>query len=97
MYPFTLEQHVVALQPQPHVAIAERRARLAAVLHARELAEEQKEKEALHRVAPGYNPQTMLMPTSTTKAEEAAVPESTGPVDPMDELVARLEEMEQGK
>ncbi|KLT45902.1 hypothetical protein CC85DRAFT_234697, partial [Cutaneotrichosporon oleaginosum] len=63
VYPFTLEQHVVSLQPPPHIAIAERRARNAAILHAREAEEEEREKAALHKLAPGYNPAAMLVPT----------------------------------
>lgn len=102
MYPFTLEQHVVSLHPAPHVAIAERRARLAAILHEREVAEERKEKAELHRLAPGYNPQSVLVPThrqgSGAGAGAFEMPEAkSGPPDPMDDLVAQLEQMEQGK
>jgi hypothetical protein len=114
VYPFTLEQHVVSLQPPPHVAIAERRAHLAAVLHAREVAEEQKEKAELHRVAPGYNPQSVLVPTHRAggsgsgsgsgfgfgfagAAASELQPARAGPPDPMDELVAQLEQMERDK
>jgi hypothetical protein len=43
VYPFSLERHVVALQPSPHDAIAQRVARNADILHRREMAEEQKE------------------------------------------------------
>ncbi|BEJ13551.1 hypothetical protein CspHIS471_0307250 [Cutaneotrichosporon sp. HIS471] len=100
VYPFTLEQHVVSLQPPPHVAIAERRARNAAILHAREAEEEEREKAALHKVAPGYNPAAMLMPTHRDGALKAACPPMPSPkkeADPMDELVAQLEEMESSK
>jgi hypothetical protein len=43
VYPFSLEEHVLSLQPQPHEAIAQRRARNAAILHQREVEEEQRE------------------------------------------------------
>lgn len=43
MYPFNLETHVISLNPQPHDAISQRRARNAAILHQREVEEEQKE------------------------------------------------------
>lgn len=43
VYPFNLETHVLSQQPQPHEAIAQRRAKAAAILHQRELEEEQKE------------------------------------------------------
>ncbi|EIW71457.1 hypothetical protein TREMEDRAFT_23877, partial [Tremella mesenterica DSM 1558] len=66
VYPFTLEEHVLGLRPSPHEAIAQRRARNASILHQREQEEEQKEREALHRVAPGYNPSAVLVPTSAS-------------------------------
>jgi hypothetical protein len=43
VYPFTLETHVLSLQPSPHEAIAQRRARNAQILHQREVEEEQRE------------------------------------------------------
>lgn len=43
VYPFNLETHVLSLQPQPHEAISQRRAKNAAILHQREVEEEQKE------------------------------------------------------
>lgn len=98
MYPFTLEQHVVSLQPPPHVAITERRARNAAILHAREAEEEEREKAALHKMAPGYNPAAMLVPTHRKGSASQPVPASPErEKDPMDDLVAQLEAMEKGK
>jgi hypothetical protein len=101
VYPFTLEQHVVSLQPPPHIAIAERRARNAAILHAREAEEEEREKAALHKLAPGYNPAAMLVPTHRdgTPHAEASPPQASPKkeADPMDELVAQLEQMESSK
>lgn len=105
MYPFTLEQHVIGLQPPPHVAIAERRARNAKALHDREAEEERKEREELNRKAPGYHSGSILAPTHKQKdvAEtHATVPVTSSPVkqvetDPMDALVAQLEEMETAK
>jgi hypothetical protein len=43
VYPFKLETHVLSLQPPPHEAIVQRRARNAELLHRRELEEEQRE------------------------------------------------------
>lgn len=106
VYPFTLEQHVVGLTPPPHVAIAEQRARNAAVLHAREVEEEQRERDALHKLAPGYNPSSLLVPTArggaapagaAQPASSGAAAASTAAPDPMDELVAQLEELENHK
>ncbi|ORY34593.1 hypothetical protein BCR39DRAFT_513542 [Naematelia encephala] len=101
VYPFTLETHVLSLHPAPHDAIAQRRAHNAEILHHREVEEEQREREALHKVAPGYNPASLLVPMSASPALSPAhstVPE-TKPTkqiehDPMDDLVSRLEEME---
>ncbi|TXT13006.1 hypothetical protein VHUM_01407 [Vanrija humicola] len=107
VYPFTLEQHVVALTPPPHVAIAEQRARSAAVLHAREVEEEQRERDALHKLAPGYNPSSLLVPTARSGGGGAAQPAASGAAagaaaasaapDPMDDLVAQLEQLENHK
>ncbi|KAL1412585.1 hypothetical protein Q8F55_000332 [Vanrija albida] len=108
VYPFTLETHVVGLTPPPHVAISEKRARAAAVLHAREVEEEQRERDALHKLAPGYNPSSLLVPTARGGAAPAAgalqpsssaagAPAAAAAPDPMDELVAQLEELENHK
>ncbi|KAK1923459.1 hypothetical protein DB88DRAFT_491322 [Papiliotrema laurentii] len=116
VYPFTLEQHVLSIHPSPHEAIAQRRARNAQILHQREIEEEQKEKEALHKLAPGYNPSSLLVPTSTSRqpstqnpgptSQQGANPTgllqssestATAAADPMDELVAQLEQMERGR
>lgn len=96
---------MLSLQPPPHVAIAERRARNAAALHAREIEEERKQQEELHRKAPGYHSGSILAPS--TKQKEVAATHATVPVtspsakvsetDPMDALVAQLEEMETSK
>ncbi|ODO03581.1 hypothetical protein L198_02429 [Cryptococcus wingfieldii CBS 7118] len=118
VYPFTLEEHVRQQHPSPHEAIAQRRARLAEVLHQREEEEERKEKDELRRIAPGYNPSSLLVPTSTNHTPSTSISQSHGgqPAlsslsrdvtgseggearegaggDPMDDLVARLEEME---
>ncbi|WVQ77532.1 hypothetical protein IAR50_007218 [Cryptococcus sp. DSM 104548] len=125
VYPFSLEDHVRNQHPTPHEAIAQRRARLAEVLHQREEEEERKERDALKKIAPGYNPSSLLVPTSSTNhtpstsiprsfdavqpatfssgsasgagAEAGEARQETGTGmggDPMDDLVARLEEME---
>lgn len=89
------------MHPTPHQAIAERRARLAALLVAREEEEEKREKAELHRLAPGYNPNSVLAPThgedKKVEKTETPAPEQPKEVDPMDELVAQLQEMEQAK
>ncbi|KAK4687370.1 hypothetical protein P7C73_g2739, partial [Tremellales sp. Uapishka_1] len=98
VYPFTLETHILALNPSPHVAIAAQRARNAAILHQREVEEEQKERDALHRIAPGYNPSSLLIPlsvshTPVTTGKDVAQGR-TDELGGINDLVTRLEEME---
>ncbi|WVQ95919.1 hypothetical protein IAU59_003018 [Kwoniella sp. CBS 9459] len=66
VYPFSLEEHVLSIQPSPADAISQRRARNAEILHRREVEEEQREKDALRKIAPGYNPSSLLIPSSST-------------------------------
>ncbi|WVR07948.1 hypothetical protein IAU60_004991 [Kwoniella sp. DSM 27419] len=135
VYPFTLEEHVLSIRPSPAEAISQRRARNAEILHQREVEEEQKEKDNMRRMAPGYNPAAMLVPSSTGRAGPTSGPATgdpaqsalaetepaelnnlsslagltfestpdppgvgnpgvTGPADPMDEMIAQLEQMD---
>ncbi|WVF68369.1 hypothetical protein IAT40_003134 [Kwoniella sp. CBS 6097] len=66
VYPFSLEEHILSIHPSPADAISQRRARNAEVLHRREVEEEQREKDALRKIAPGYNPSSLLIPSSST-------------------------------
>ncbi|WWC73804.1 uncharacterized protein I206_107776 [Kwoniella pini CBS 10737] len=113
VYPFTLEEHVLSIQPSPSEAISQRRARNAEILHQREVEEEQKEKDALRKIAPGYNPSSVLLPSSNSPKPPSAQSQPSmfdilptngndnsgstkqgASLDPMDELVSQLEEME---
>ncbi|WWD20403.1 hypothetical protein CI109_104879 [Kwoniella shandongensis] len=135
VYPFTLEEHVLSIHPSPHEAISQRRARNAEILHQREVEEEQRERDTLRRIAPGYNPSSLLVPKSastptpvlattiltpssqaqkaepqsqsdlleqhfgggaqsTTSADSAVSTSGKNGSDPLDDLVAQLEEME---
>ncbi|KAL0255281.1 hypothetical protein I308_100078 [Cryptococcus tetragattii IND107] len=120
VYPFTLEEHVLSIHPSPHEAISLKRAKCAEILHRREEAEEQKERDNLKRIAPGYNPSSVLVPISASHTPTSSIsrplappvdanggaPSVTSPrssdthtqaqaaIDPMDDLVAKLEEME---
>ncbi|KAK6908579.1 hypothetical protein L486_01767 [Kwoniella mangroviensis CBS 10435] len=112
VYPFTLEDHVLSVHPSPSEVISQRRARNAEILHKREVEEEQKEKEALRKIAPGYNPSSVLLPSASNTPKTAQSIPSTfdslmqnasqqqsnaGTIDPMDDLVSQLEEMEAKK
>ncbi|KIR26750.1 hypothetical protein I307_01741 [Cryptococcus deuterogattii 99/473] len=120
VYPFTLEEHVLSIHPSPHEAIALKRAKCAEILHRREEAEEQKERDNLKRIAPGYNPSSVLVPISASHTPTSSISQRLAPpvdanggaqsvtsprssdthtqaqaaTDPMDDLVAKLEEME---
>ncbi|KIR59515.1 hypothetical protein I312_100773 [Cryptococcus bacillisporus CA1280] len=120
VYPFTLEEHVLSIHPSPHEAIALKRAKCAEILHRREEAEEQKERDNLKRIAPGYNPSSVLVPISASHTPTSSISQPLAPpvdpndgaqsvtsprssdthtqaqaaTDPMDDLVAKLEEME---
>ncbi|WVN87474.1 uncharacterized protein L203_102656 [Cryptococcus depauperatus CBS 7841] len=110
------ENHVLNLHPSPHEAISQKRAKCAEILHEREEEEEQKERDAIRKIAPGYNPSSVLVPksshtpsssisqtfnqlSSTTQTDPTQTYErsQTKETDAMDDLVARLEEMESNR
>ncbi|KAJ9094812.1 hypothetical protein QFC20_006826 [Naganishia adeliensis] len=65
VYPFTLEPHILAQQPPIHEKIRALRERYARMLDDRRREEEEKRKEAMNRIAPGYNPSTSLLVPNT--------------------------------
>ncbi|WWC92665.1 uncharacterized protein L201_007624 [Kwoniella dendrophila CBS 6074] len=71
VYPFTLEEHVLSIHPSPAESISQRRARNAEILHQREVEEEQREKDALKKIAPGYNPSSVLLPSSSSASSSS--------------------------
>ncbi|KAK8849771.1 hypothetical protein IAR55_005107 [Kwoniella newhampshirensis] len=80
VYPFSLEEHILSIHPSPHESISQRRATNAEILHRREVEEEQKERDALHRIAPGYNPSSLLVPKSvSTPIATISTPTDHGP------------------
>lgn len=81
---------------------------MAAILLAREEEEEKRERAELHRLAPGYNPNSVLAPTHGNEAPaqsheevKSDKPQPTAAEqaesDSMDALVAQLEKMENSK
>ncbi|KAI0290999.1 hypothetical protein BC826DRAFT_1092417 [Russula brevipes] len=56
VYPFTLEPHVLAVESNRRAMIASHAARREAHLRAREDGKQRRKREALHRIAPGYEP-----------------------------------------
>lgn len=67
MYPFTLEPHVITLESSRRTTLAAHAARHAAVLRQREDEKERRKREALRRVAPGFEPtEGPLVPTKVS-------------------------------
>ncbi|THH03950.1 hypothetical protein EW146_g10310 [Bondarzewia mesenterica] len=63
-YPFTLEPHITLLESSRRQTIAAHAARREALLRAREDEKERRKREALRRIAPGFEPRgTPLVPT----------------------------------
>jgi hypothetical protein len=105
VYPFTLEPHVLTLEQSWQSTLNAQDAHRDAVLHAREEEKIRRKREALRRVAPGFEPESgMLLPTQVGRTGSslpsnlpAAIPSNVGAVSQgsqgksvMDDLVDRL-------
>jgi len=66
VYPFTLEPHVLAVESKRRATITALAARREAYLHAREDEKQRRKREALRRIAPGFEPRSApLVPVKT--------------------------------
>ncbi|ELU44905.1 hypothetical protein AG1IA_01060 [Rhizoctonia solani AG-1 IA] len=107
VYPFTIEPHILTLESSRQTTLAAHATRREAYLRAREEEKVRRKKEALRRVAPGFDPDMgTLLPTklSTPVAHSPVVPATQPatqresiPLPPrsaMDDLVDQLAAME---
>lgn len=104
MYPFTLEPHILTLESSRRSTIAAHTARREAYLKAREDEKERRKREALHRIAPGFEPQSApLVPTKRASVDaHGSADNSSSSQEPihhrsksvMDDLVDQLAALE---
>ncbi|KAK7443500.1 hypothetical protein VKT23_015673 [Stygiomarasmius scandens] len=68
VYPFTLEPHILTTESSRRTTLAAHAARREAYLKAREDEKERRKREALRKIAPGFDPQGVLVPTPSRNA-----------------------------
>jgi hypothetical protein len=99
VYPFTLEPHILTLESSRRTTLAAHATRREAYLQAREDERERRKREALRKVAPGFEPQAApLVPVSLSKPDAPSSSSnndgaSKRPEDVMEDLVNKLAEM----
>ena len=95
VYPFTLEPHVLTFESSRRNTLVTHAARREAYLHAREDEKEQRKRDALRKIAPGFEPQGVLVPkraTDNSLTSRSAIDQNTQSV--MDSLVDQLAALE---
>ncbi|KAI6158177.1 hypothetical protein BKA82DRAFT_131262 [Pisolithus tinctorius] len=93
VYPFTLESHVLALESSRRNTIAAHEARREALLRARDDERQRRKREALRRVAPGFEGNgAVLMPVRQPSAGRSVdgANNGHGQVGTVDDLVHQL-------
>ncbi|KAJ4481219.1 hypothetical protein J3R30DRAFT_3700837 [Lentinula aciculospora] len=83
VYPFTLEPHVITLESSRRSTIAAHQARREAYLRSREDEKEWRKREALRKIAPGFEPRgSVLVPTRATVPLSASPDNATLDIGP---------------
>ncbi|KAG6908238.1 hypothetical protein DXG01_005631 [Tephrocybe rancida] len=97
VYPFTLEPHITTLESSRRSTIAAHAARRESYLRHRDDEKERRKRDALRRIAPGFEPQgSVLVPTRTDsggaepQAEDSAGPGHRHTKSVMEDLVDQL-------
>ncbi|KZV90972.1 hypothetical protein EXIGLDRAFT_648708 [Exidia glandulosa HHB12029] len=73
VYPYTLEPHVLALESARRATATSHTTRREAYLKQRDEEKERRRREALHRVAPGFDPSVPLVPTRALHSPSSSV------------------------
>jgi len=109
VYPFTLEPHIITLESSRRTTLAAHSARREAYLKSREEEKERRKRDALRRIAPGFEPDSApLVPTITQRHSIDIHPQTAGSSEQMstvdkthnrsksamEELVDQLEALE---
>ncbi|KAE9397926.1 hypothetical protein BT96DRAFT_957761 [Gymnopus androsaceus JB14] len=80
VYPFTLEPHVLTMESSRRSTIAAHDARREAYLRSREDEKELRKREALRKIAPGFEPRgSVLVPTRATSVPLSATSDNAVP------------------
>ncbi|CAK5265447.1 unnamed protein product [Mycena citricolor] len=102
VYPFTLEPHIITLESSRQATVAAHDARRDAYLKSRADEKDRRKRDALRRIAPGFEPGEghVLVPTKRSSLVGSPPPVSAAPTPPappksvMDDLVDRLAAMD---
>lgn len=75
VYPFTIEPHILTVESSRRTTLAAHTARREAFLHARDDEKERRKREALRKIAPGFEPAgSVLVPTKPSNPPSHSTP-----------------------
>jgi len=95
VYPFSLEPHILTVESSRQSTLAAHSARRDAYLRARDEDKLRRKRDALRRIAPGFEPHSgPLVPTRLANAQHHAYEQPLPSNDPMENLVQQLEAMD---